>query len=260
MIETVYTTVGPAYVAADPEETLRITARRHGRDLVVLTAQGEIDLANTWLLDSELARYEDVPRLVVDMSNVRFCAVTGARLLHTAVIRSAVTGQRLEIVDNAAVSRLLTMTGLADGVPRLEPAELAYEQAERNLCEYARRVAVAAGSGPESTVSELEPDPVLYIALSSPCAAFPARDAALLWNARHGWAVAIETTDRDDKAAGILDYLGPDLFADPPVVARFAAGVLARPAPVPPGPPPGVVAGDLLARLRVLGTPAHAKG
>ena len=129
MAEQSFTPLAPDSAAAEPVELLRITARRHGRDLVVLTAHGEVDLSNAWLLGSELARHEDMPSLVVDMSRVRFCGVAGARMLHTAATRSTVTGQRLEIVDNAAIARLLTVTGLAADLPRREPADLAYEHA-----------------------------------------------------------------------------------------------------------------------------------
>ena len=244
-------TVPVSPTAADAAETLHVTTRRCGPDLVVLSVYGEIDLSNAWLLESKLARHDDVPRLVVDMSNVQFCGVAGARLLHTAATRSIATGHQLEVIDNAAIARLLTVTGFADDVPRRDPADLEYEKAERNLREYAHHVAIAAGSEPESTMVELDPDPVIYIALSTPSATHPDRDTALMWTACHGWMVVLDGGNGPDgnDEADILGYFGSELLAGPPVVAEFAAKVLAGRSPAPTGPPPNVDAGALFVRL-----------
>lgn len=106
------------------DHLLRLTARHLRDDLVVLTARGEIDLSNTWRLADELAHYEHVPHLVVDLSGVGFCGVSGARLLHTAFTRSLITGQRLEVVHSTAVSRVLDATGLGTHLPSRAPATL----------------------------------------------------------------------------------------------------------------------------------------
>jgi anti-anti-sigma factor len=127
---------------------LRVTVRHQEDDLVVLTAHGEIDLSNTWMLDSELSRYEHVPRLVIDLSGLDFCGVSGARLLQTAVTRSVVTGQQVAIVHSAAVARVLDATGLSVGLPLRTQAELDIEQAERGLRGYAHQVAAALGCPP----------------------------------------------------------------------------------------------------------------
>lgn len=230
----------------DRSGLLRVTAREHGDDLVVLTAYGEIDLSNTWVLDSELARHEHVPRLVIDMSHVDFCAISGARLLQTAVTRSVVTGQRVEIVHSKAVARVLDATGLAAGIPRRAQADIEVEQAERGLRGYAHQVATAVGSGPEGTVAELEPEPSIYVALNARSAAHPG-DVALVWTAGHGWAVAMEASAPD---LTILDYLGPDPLPSPAAVARFAEEVLARPDRADCPRPPRVDTTRLTARIR----------
>lgn len=236
--------------AAAGVETLHVTTRRYGPDLVVLSVYGEVDLSNAWLLEAELARHDDVPRLVVDMSNVQFCAVAGARLLHTAATSSIATGHQLEVIDNAAIARLLTVTGFAADVPRRDP-DLDYEKAERNLREYAHRVAIAAGSGPESTMVELEPEPVIYIALSTPSATHPDRDTALMWTACHGWMVVLDGGSGPDEhdEADILGYFGSELLAGPPAVAEFAAEILSGRSPAPAGPPPNIDAAALFVRL-----------
>jgi anti-anti-sigma factor len=115
-------TVTPPFF--DDEPAVRVAVRRLRDDLVIVAVRGEIDLSNISLLEKDLARYEQESWVVVDMSSVRFCAVVGARLLHTMAIRSSVAGQRFEVVDNPAIARVLEATGLAHGITRrssLEP-------------------------------------------------------------------------------------------------------------------------------------------
>jgi anti-anti-sigma factor len=233
--------------AADPREILRITADLYGPDLVVLTAEGDIDLSNAWMFERELARHDATPRLVVDMSGVAFCGVAGARALKAAASRSSVIGQNMAIVDNPAVARLLDAAGLRADIERLDGVAFVYEHAERNLREYAFRVAVAAGSGPESTVSELEPEPCVYIALSTPCPAYPGRDTVLAWDQRRGWAVGLESSSDEDLF--VLGYLGPVALPSSSSVASFAAQVLSRRYAVRPGRPPKIDTTNLLTQL-----------
>jgi anti-anti-sigma factor len=115
-------TVTPPFI--DDEPAVGVAVRRLRDDLVIVAVRGEIDLSNISLLEKDLARYEQESWVVVDMSSVRFCAVVGARLLHTMAIRSSVAGQRFEVVDNPAIARVLEATGLAHGITRrssLEP-------------------------------------------------------------------------------------------------------------------------------------------
>jgi anti-anti-sigma factor len=115
----------------DPDELLRVSACRHGDACVVLSAYGELDLSNIWMIESELSRFEHVPRLIIDLSGLGFCGVSGARLLHSAVTRSVVTGQQVQVVQNAVVARLLEATGLSGEMPMLRQADLDADQAER---------------------------------------------------------------------------------------------------------------------------------
>ena len=240
-------TINPQAAAADPRGILRITSDLYGPDLVVLTAEGEIDLSNAWMFERELARHDDTPQLVVDMSEVAFCGVAGARALKAAASRSSVIGQHLALVDNPAVARLLAAAGFRADIECLDRVAFVHEHAERNLREYASRVAVAAGSGPESTFSEVEPEPCVYIALSTPCAAYPGRDTALAWNQRCGWAVGLESSSDEDLF--VLGYLGPVILPSPSSVASFAAQVLSRRSAVRTGQPPRIDATNVLTRL-----------
>lgn len=240
-------TITPQAAAPDPRGVLRITSDLYGPDLVVLTAEGDIDLSNAWMFERELARHDDTPQLVVDMSGVAFCGVAGARALKAAASRSSVIGQHMAVVDNPAVARLLAAAGLRAEIECLDRAAFVCERAARNLREYASQVAVAAGSTPESTFSELEPEPCVYIALSTPCPAYPGRDTALAWNQRCGWAVGLESSSDEDLF--VLGYLGPVLLPSPSSVARFAAQVLSSRSAVRPGPPPTIDATNLLTQL-----------
>ena len=110
-------TVVPLFIDDQPATAVCV-ARRLRDDLVMVTVSGEIDLSNVSLLRQHLSCYEQEPWLVIDASSVQFCAVVGARLLHTMAVRSSVAGQRFEIVDNPAIARVLAATGLADGITR----------------------------------------------------------------------------------------------------------------------------------------------
>jgi len=85
---------------------VNVAVQRYPDDLVLVTVDGEIDISNISLLEKELARHGQEPRLVLDMSGVRFCDVVGARLLHTMAVRSAVAGCRFEVIDNPAIARV----------------------------------------------------------------------------------------------------------------------------------------------------------
>jgi anti-anti-sigma regulatory factor len=103
-------------VVGKPFEVLRVTTSPLGDDLVVLSAGGRIDLSSMWLLGNELARQEHVPHLLIDLSEVDFCSVSGALLLRAALERSLVTGQLVEVTYSAAVTAVLDANGLATRV------------------------------------------------------------------------------------------------------------------------------------------------
>ena len=96
---------------------LHVTAQRR-HDCVVAVVHGEIDMSNVSSFEAELAAHASQPWLVVDMSDVQFCSIAGARLLQQTAVRATATGQRFEVVVNRALARLLDTTGLADGITR----------------------------------------------------------------------------------------------------------------------------------------------
>lgn len=78
---------------------------------------GELDLSSALVLDEELRRAEetDAAELVLDLSGLRFVDSTGIRLILGAHTRASRDGRRFKIVEgNAAVQRILRLTGLAD--------------------------------------------------------------------------------------------------------------------------------------------------
>ncbi len=94
---------------------LHVTAQRRD-DGVVLAVRGEIDLSNVSWVERELAMYAAEPRLVADLSEVSFCSVAGAHLLHRTAVQAAAAGRRFEVVVDHVVARLLAVTGLAAGM------------------------------------------------------------------------------------------------------------------------------------------------
>jgi len=117
MAEPAQQTLIPSLGGGQPAAIACVTARLD-RDGVVVTVTGEIDLSNISVLENELARHEQVPRVVIDLSAVEFCAVVGVRLLHVVALRLAATGRRFEVVDNPMIARVLRATDLADDVTR----------------------------------------------------------------------------------------------------------------------------------------------
>ena len=98
---------------------LNVTAQRRP-DGVVISVRGEIDLSNVSSVESEIAVYAAEPRLVFDLSEVSFCGVAGAHLLHRTAVQAAATGRRFEVVVSHVVARVLATTGLAAGIVCLD--------------------------------------------------------------------------------------------------------------------------------------------
>ncbi len=91
--------------------------------------------------------------------------------------------------------------------------------AARGLRGYVELVAEAVGVGSEASILQLD-DPVgVYLALERCAVSAPGRDLALLWDERHGWALAVERDGSTELR--VLGYLGGDLLPAPQVVARF---------------------------------------
>jgi hypothetical protein len=82
----------------------------------------------------------------------------------------------------------------------------------RSLLGYFEPVCDAVGVGLESCVLDLDHPVSAYIALDCRLDRYPDRDLALVWDERHGWALAMET------------HSGEDL-----IVVRYLAGRTATP-------------------------------
>ncbi|QFU88151.1 DUF6292 family protein [Amycolatopsis sp. YIM 10] len=95
----------------------------------------------------------------------------------------------------------------------------------RALRAYTAAVGSACGAGPESCTVDTGTPASAYVALDGRLPRFPDRDVALIWDERHGWALAVETHSAEDLL--VLGYLGRDPLARPAEVARYAARALA---------------------------------
>jgi anti-anti-sigma factor len=95
--------------------TARRTAYRPG--LLVLTFTGEIDALTLPILDREL-RTAPPGTTVVDLTQVAFLGLAGARALAAAAERAGTEGRRFGVVANSrTLARLFRITGLAAVVP-----------------------------------------------------------------------------------------------------------------------------------------------
>ncbi|MEV4318753.1 DUF6292 family protein [Actinocrispum sp. NPDC049592] len=110
-------------------------------------------------------------------------------------------------------------------MPVVEQAddEILPELAERGLRHYTARVAAAVGAGPEAAWCEWADAPSAYIALDQRLPGHPDRDAALIWTAERGWAVAVETGCGEDLL--ITAALGGDVLPAAATVAAWLRAV-----------------------------------
>jgi hypothetical protein len=135
-------------------------------------------------------------------------------------------------------------TGLTDGP---SDDEFLPELAEHGLRRYTARTAAAVGAGPEAAWCECADLPSAYIALDRRLPDHPDRDAALIWAAERGWAVAVETGCGEDLL--ITASLGGDVLPAPVTVAAFVRAVLAGRPPDTRGRPSTAGSADLTRRL-----------
>lgn len=128
--------------------------------------------------------------------------------------------------DRAFDDRALDAPAL-DGLAPDDPAQdgLLPELAEQGLRRYTARVAAAVGTGPEAAWCEWADAPSAYIPLDHKLPGYPDRDAALIWAAEQGWAVAAETGCGEDLL--ITASLPGDVLPAPHTVAEFTRTVLA---------------------------------
>ncbi|HVV08001.1 DUF6292 family protein [Amycolatopsis sp.] len=122
----------------------------------------------------------------------------------------------------------------------------------RALSGYLRAVADELGVGLESVTVDHATPVSAYLALDIRLPRHPDRDVALLWDERHGWAIAIETHSSEDLI--VLAYLGgPTITPAPGKVARFVDTVRsddrAGRGTVPPAIRPAGSPDDLAAQL-----------
>jgi hypothetical protein len=102
----------------------------------------------------------------------------------------------------------------------LEP----WGRAARGLREHVRQVADALGCTGDAFWVQTEEPVSAYLPLEQRLYGFPDRDAALLWDARHGWAAAVEDGVEDVEPLTVA-YLGR-LLPDPDEVAAFVADLV----------------------------------
>ncbi|WP_459715208.1 STAS domain-containing protein [Actinophytocola sp. KF-1] len=92
---------------------------RHNDDLHVCRVAGEIDLLTVTTLASVLEDLHQrrVPVVIVDLTEVTYCAAAGVRVLLDATARARWAGQRLAVViANLTVARVLRATETTEGI------------------------------------------------------------------------------------------------------------------------------------------------
>jgi Family of unknown function (DUF6292) len=117
---------------------------------------------------------------------------------------------------------------------------------EQGLRGYVQAVAGGLGVGPEDVCQRSHPVASAYLALRERLPGFARRDVAAVWDARHGWALGVETSSGEDLI--MAAYLGEDLLPEPDEVVMFVKKLLAgqRPGQLKP---PIVRSCDLSERL-----------
>jgi anti-sigma B factor antagonist len=103
----------------------------NGNDAVVIGVSGELDLASSPALESELERgaAAKAALVIVDLRQLEFMDSTGLSVLVRAHQRATENGQRFGVVKGAQqVQRLLSLTGVADRLTLVDtPDELLRE-------------------------------------------------------------------------------------------------------------------------------------
>ncbi|MGW3994169.1 STAS domain-containing protein [Amycolatopsis sp. NPDC004772] len=102
-----------------PTRSAPLVARRteYRPGFLVLTLTGEIDALTLPILDREL-RAAPPGTTVVDLTQVAFVGLAGARALAAAAERAGAAGRRFGVVANSrTLARLFRITGLAAVVP-----------------------------------------------------------------------------------------------------------------------------------------------
>lgn len=107
------------------DERFRI-AVKHGRDRLILELQGELDMANSGLLDEALlgADLDGSQTVVLDLRGVRFVDSTGLKAIFRARKAAHEGGQQFAVTQGSAqVRRLLSLTRLNEHLKIIETPE-----------------------------------------------------------------------------------------------------------------------------------------
>jgi anti-sigma B factor antagonist len=100
----------------EAEDQLRIAVRR-GADRVVLSLDGELDMATSEVLQQAIedVQPEGTTTVVLDLEQLRFMDSTGLRILLSTRERCRERGQALALTPGSQqVQRLLSVTGVAE--------------------------------------------------------------------------------------------------------------------------------------------------
>jgi anti-anti-sigma factor len=104
------------------EPVLRVMERIEDDGGVVLTVQGEVDMATVWTLESRLAAVcARNDAVTVDLRRVTFLDCAGLRLLLDQHAEGAARGCRIDFIQGPpAVRRLFELTGTLEALPFVE--------------------------------------------------------------------------------------------------------------------------------------------
>jgi anti-sigma B factor antagonist len=101
------------------DRSLQVRVVKHNEDLHVCRVAGEIDLLTVSTLANVLDDLSKrrVRGVIVDLTDVTYCAAAGVRVLLDATARARWAGQRLAVViANLTVARVLRATETAEGI------------------------------------------------------------------------------------------------------------------------------------------------
>jgi anti-anti-sigma factor len=101
------------------DRTLQVRLVRHNEGLHVCRVAGEIDLLTVSTLGNVLddLHHSRVPAVIVDLTEVTYCAAAGVRVLLDATARARWAGQRLAVViASLTVARVLSATETTGGI------------------------------------------------------------------------------------------------------------------------------------------------
>ncbi|GAA3580742.1 hypothetical protein GCM10022222_76810 [Amycolatopsis ultiminotia] len=105
----------------------------------------------------------------------------------------------------------------------------------RALVAYVHEVAASVGVSVACTSCEVADTVTAYVALNGRSPRFPGRDLMLLWSARQGWTLSVETAPAESPL--VVARLGGDLTPVPDRVRRFVTETLGAPDDVRPAIP-----------------------